>query len=619
MWTDNETNRDFLNFRIVAATAAEMIAQAKGQPLSLGVSGGWGVGKSSMVRLIREELESRTDAPFLMVDFNAWLYQGYDDARAALMETIARNLLTYAEEKKSSTDKVVALLKRVDWLRASGLAASAMASLTLGIPPIGIVGGIAKAAKGLGDGDVSEEDVAAATTAGTNVVDAGKRLIKPRPDTTPPKEINALREHFSETLKELGVTLVVFIDDLDRCLPQTAIATLEAIRLFLFLDNTAFVIAADDKMIRQAVRVHFKEVQLDDDLVTSYFDKLIQVPLRVPPLGTQDVRAYLMLLFIENSGLAQSQRDDLREKVCKQLGETWQGKRVDRGFVASLIPQCPTSLSAQLDLADRLAYLMTTANNIAGNPRLIKRFLNTLWIRLSIARAQKVPVDEAALAKMLLFERCGDAKAYGQLIKAINESPEGKPAFISSWEKQLVAGAEVDLPPEWNSDFAREWLTLQPAFADQDLRAAAYVSREHMPFITSMDQLSPEGLALLVALSEMKTATPTLLQDKLRALPKREVGIILSKLLDKARLVETWGVPPVLHACMAVANADPEQATVLGEFLRATVLPSRLDPSLIPILTDKTWAKPALESWASHKDTAPSVKKAITKEKKGGN
>ncbi|MFK7999868.1 MAG: P-loop NTPase fold protein [Polyangiales bacterium] len=47
-------------------------------------------------------------------------------------------------------------------------------------------------------------------------------------------------------------------------------------------------------MIRQAVRVHFKDAELDDDVI-NYFDKLIQIPLRVPPLGTQEVRAYLML------------------------------------------------------------------------------------------------------------------------------------------------------------------------------------------------------------------------------------------------------------------------------------------------------------------------------------
>src|SRR6202008_4831902 len=118
-------------------------------------------------------------------------------------------------------------------------------------------------------------------------------LLNPKADASPPREIQALRDTFEETLREMDVTLVVLIDDLDRCLPETTISTLEAIRLFLFLENTAFVVAADDQMIKHAVRRHFEGIT-DDDLVTNYFDKLIQVPIRVPQLGTQEVRAYMM-------------------------------------------------------------------------------------------------------------------------------------------------------------------------------------------------------------------------------------------------------------------------------------------------------------------------------------
>ena len=53
MWTDNETDRDFLNFSTVAATVSEIIARANGQPVSIGVSGSWGVGKSSMIKLVK--------------------------------------------------------------------------------------------------------------------------------------------------------------------------------------------------------------------------------------------------------------------------------------------------------------------------------------------------------------------------------------------------------------------------------------------------------------------------------------------------------------------------------------------------------------------------------------
>lgn len=88
MWPDNETRRDFLNFTCVAETAAELIIQAKGEPLSVGVSGNWGVGKSSMLRLIEHavlSVEEGNDQRYLFVRFNAWLFQRYDDARAALM------------------------------------------------------------------------------------------------------------------------------------------------------------------------------------------------------------------------------------------------------------------------------------------------------------------------------------------------------------------------------------------------------------------------------------------------------------------------------------------------------------------------------------------------------
>ena len=51
MWTDNETEQDFLNFGSVAKTVAEIIGQAQSRPISIGVSGACGVGKSSMIKL----------------------------------------------------------------------------------------------------------------------------------------------------------------------------------------------------------------------------------------------------------------------------------------------------------------------------------------------------------------------------------------------------------------------------------------------------------------------------------------------------------------------------------------------------------------------------------------
>ena len=420
MWTDHETEQDYLNFVGVASTVAEIIVQAQSRPISIGVSGAWGVGKSSMIKLIRRELSRRSTAEnkkFIFVEFNAWLYQGYDDARAALIEVVASVLAKEAQERKSGVEKTKDLLKRVNWFRAAKLTVGSAAALALGLPPVGLAGEVFDLGKKAVEGQFDRKAAGEVEPTAEKVVESSSGLIKPKSISSPPKEIHALRASFEEALKEMDVTLVVLIDDLDRCLPETTISTLEAIRLLLFLKHTAFVIAADDQMIKHAVKRHFQGV--DDDLVTNYFDKLVQVPIRVPPLGTQEVRAYMMLLFIEDSNLEEKEKENIRGKVCEQLGKTWQGKRVDLPFLRTLNGNLPAELIARLDAADRLAPLMTSASGISGNPRLIKRFLNALSIRMAMSRAQGVGVDESVLAKVLLFERCGNPKAYAALIKSV--------------------------------------------------------------------------------------------------------------------------------------------------------------------------------------------------------
>ena len=59
MWPDNETEKDFLNFSGVAGTVAEIITQATGRPTSIGISGSWGAGKSSMIKLVQAALAEK--------------------------------------------------------------------------------------------------------------------------------------------------------------------------------------------------------------------------------------------------------------------------------------------------------------------------------------------------------------------------------------------------------------------------------------------------------------------------------------------------------------------------------------------------------------------------------
>lgn len=608
MWPDNETNLDFVNFGSVANTVAEVIVQAEGRPISIGVSGAWGVGKSSMIKLIEGSLRRR-DSPehptYVFVEFNAWLYQGYDDARASLMEVIAESLKEVAQQRKTGVDKARELLSRVNWLRVARFSASSVAAVAMGLSPVGLIGEAIELGKTLASGGATEKTLEDVDKTVGKASEEASAWVRPKQVESPPKEIHEIRRCFEETLQELEVTLVVLIDDLDRCLPETTISTLEAIRLFLFLQNTAFVIAADDAMIKHAVRRHFSDIE--DRAVTSYFDKLVQVPMRVPPLGTQEVRAYMMLLYAQDA-LDEASFETVRSAVCAQLAATWEGKRVDPSFFATLGVEVPGDLMSRLHTADRIAPLMTTVTHIAGNPRLIKRFMNAIAIRMAISNANGIGVDEGVLAKMLLFERCGHPDAYAELVKAVNNNAAGRADFLSELEAQEGQGQGLSLPAPWDDEFVREWLTLRPPLADVDLRGVLYVSREHVPLITPEDQLSAAAADLLSAL----IAEPSMAEDlreKCGGLTRSELGIIMDRLIEHAHREQEWGVPPILTACLTVARADATQGLRLAEFLKKRPT-TQLTPAIVPKIGGEPWARDVYSEWKEAGADGP-ARKAI--------
>ena len=102
MWHDIEAEIDLLNFGMVAHAAADLIRGAQGTPLTIGVSGGWGAGKSTLVKLVKADLQANGATQerrpsYVLMEFNAWLYQGYEDARQALLQSVSDRLLEEAE------------------------------------------------------------------------------------------------------------------------------------------------------------------------------------------------------------------------------------------------------------------------------------------------------------------------------------------------------------------------------------------------------------------------------------------------------------------------------------------------------------------------------------------
>ena len=226
----------------------------------------------------------------MIVAFDAWMYQGFDDARAALMEVVASELLRLAEEKRTLVERARDFAGRVNYFRGLGLIADFGIGMALGIPP-GLLTRAGAAVSSALAGDISEEQYGEFREDAISARKGLAGLIKPAEKRTPPEEIKAFRQEFGDLLEGLNTTLVLFIDNLDRCLPDVAIGTLEAIRLFLFMPRTAFVIAADEDMIRHSVARHFDDPNTAH--VRDYLDKVIQVPLRVPQVGAEDLRAYM--------------------------------------------------------------------------------------------------------------------------------------------------------------------------------------------------------------------------------------------------------------------------------------------------------------------------------------
>jgi predicted KAP-like P-loop ATPase len=616
MWHDVETTIDLLNFMVVADTAAELVRESVEQPLSIGVSGSWGTGKSSLVKMIGASLKKADGdgGNYIFLEYNAWLYQSYDDARMALLQSVADKLLAEAKARETHVDKAVDFFKRVNWLRVGKLLAptitGALVGGNLGGPVGAVVGAVGSLCKA--GADPSPQDIEKVKEAYAGLQPELAELLREKEDKSLPQEIEKLRSGFEELLASLDIRLVVLVDDLDRCLPNTAISTLEAMRLLLFLPRTAFIIAADEQMIRGAVRVHFGNADLNDELVTSYFDKLIQVPLRVPRLGVTEIKGYLILLLAE---LAQ-RRGDISEEariaaqatILDAVRQSWAGgltrKKIEEAYGGDA-----GKLSVEIDLADQLAHVMVSAQGIDGNPRLIKRFLNNLMIRNAVAKAQGLSIAFDQLVKLQLFERCAPPAAFEYLVKQVAEREDGKAVFIAKIEGALAKGDTPEMPDaSWNEPFISDWLNLSPRLGDVDLRPLLYLSRDRALSLASFDELSPKGRSLLEGILEADTIMSPLV-EQLKALGEAEADRILNRIRRRAR-ANQWDRTSLVHA-LHVPKAFPALGPAYVNLLNEIPATKRPAP-LIPLIRDEDWARDLLKRWGSDKQSPTPVKNAIT-------
>lgn len=339
---------------------------------------------------------------------------------------------------------------------------------------------------------------------------------------------------------------MILIDDLDRCLPDVAINTLEAVRLFMFTDKTVFVIAADESMIRYAVKKHFPDAtdenkfNAGDAFANKYLEKLIQIPFRIPALGEVEACIYIMILMI-GSVLPDENENykKLREEGLSRIRKPWNVEILKVDDIKEIIGDDYERCSKEVLIATQICHLL--AQNTDGNPRKIKRFINMLLLRYEIAKNRGFDdeLELAVLAKMMLAEYYA-ADFYKALPSHLDsEGKWGEIPEILADIKAMVEDSETVVERERWYDLNKiwKWLITEPEITGKDLRPYYYACKEKIDYfsgVTSKNDLSE--IVDLLFRDEMAIAGRI---DEVKNLTNQEAeqifGIVAQKIMEKGQ------------------------------------------------------------------------------------
>jgi predicted KAP-like P-loop ATPase len=577
---DQETAVDLLYYESVAKTVVKLVRSTPLVPVTIGVHGDWGAGKSSVLKMTAAILEK--DKKTLCIWFNGWAFEGFEDAKTVVIEKIVEELLRARPGHAKVAEAAKKVFKRIDWLKVAkktgGLAFTAMT----GIPTFDQLESLANAAKAFiaKPGDVvSTDDI-------KQWVDQAGEFVKDKEGAKDnvPHQMHKFREEFEELIEAADIEqLVVLVDDLDRCLPETAIATLEAIRLFLFVPRTAFVIGADEMMIEYAVRSHFPDLPAQVGQVPyarNYLEKLVQVPFRIPALGTAETRIYVILLLAQ---LALGEQDPSFKKLLdlarSELKKPWATRGLDVGSVTTALGAAPSpALSRVLNTGVQISNIL--AEGTKGNPRQIKRFLNSVLLRFAVAeeRGFSDQLEQSKLAKVMLAESFAPV-FYLQLARMAVTSAGGQVLALAQLEASV--GATVARPTakgsaasaaqpeveEWSrTDWIKEWAAIAPPLGTEDLRPYVFATRDKRNYLGGLAAASHLD-ALVDRLLGSRMAAKNLVSeiDKLAGTEPEQVFDALQTAIRSA--TDLSKEPPGLHGMVALVTGHPKLQRRLGAFL----------------------------------------------------
>jgi len=480
MWLDNASEVDILFYEPYADVIADIVCNKTYNPLTIGVFGVWGAGKSTLLNLVQQKVDEKTGKSKKTICFtiNAWTFEGYEDAKIALMEALLREL----KENKSVPEKVkegiIGLLKRVDYfklaIKAISVGAPIVASAVT-MNPIPALMSAPVTAETIGKGVASVAD---------NIKTMHDDYLKDSEESVV-SSVRKFKEEFAKTLSDDEIdNVIVLIDDLDRCQPDSIIETLEAIKLFLSVPKMSFIVAADENVIQYAIRKKYPPVgNYAVNLDREYIEKIIQLPIYIPELSTKDIENYLLFLVVQEycssdnfnkflsdvkeSGLIISDNvidsQTIKESASKYIDEDVRGEFENNITVISGIKSI-------------------VAGNLKGNPRQTKRFLNTYVTKKKLAELYygKDSLNIKILAKLLVLQKL-DSDLFIQLNEWNKRFTTENEDFKRMKLEVLSDDGEQGNYKSWSTPTIIKWLQCEPQDLEKtNLDKYFYLTRESL-------------------------------------------------------------------------------------------------------------------------------------------
>jgi KAP family P-loop domain len=319
-----------LGFDEYARAFSEIIRRSAPQ-FAVGIFGDWGSGKTTLMRAIERELQA--DDSVVTVWFNAWRYEREAHLIVPMLDTLREALAEWPTERTGAQKA----------RRAAATVAQAAKALALGLT---LRGGLPIAGADLDPGRVAE----------------AWRELRSEPDEPVSfyhQSFNAMKGAIDDFALRGRRRIVVFVDDLDRCLPLSALEVLESMKLFFDLEGFVFVVGLDQSVIERSIEVKYRQPsavveaasgngdngnQAQPDASSAaepisgadYVKKIFQVPFGLPRISRDDLRPFFLSL-VEGSDLPAAQRADLHRTVWRHLEHSSAGGSVNPREVKRLI------------------------------------------------------------------------------------------------------------------------------------------------------------------------------------------------------------------------------------------------------------------------------------------